>query len=201
MKNKFLKSVLNSTLALAFFTGLLFFLGYAYDVSHLGRLHLTQSEYLPSSYLEIARPFDLVFYRLGAAHRLWKILAAVAALVALGGILSVAWPLFQRSLQRITTFLGRIQPGFYILTATIGYIALVNWLIAYGWTTGQSEIDMIPDYPDWTITLNDGQTIPCRHVTASDHCYVVIFRDGSNTMIRTIPRDSVSKIECNQNSY
>ena len=203
MKNKFLNSILNSTLALAFFTALLYFLGYAYDVSHLGRLHLPLTEYLPPSYLEVARPFYLVFYKALPAFRLWKILAVVAALVAVAGILSVSWPFFQRSLHRITTFLRGIPLGFYILTATIGYIALVTWLIAYGWTTAPREIDLIAvkNYPDWTITLKGEQSIRCRFVTASDHCYVVIFSDGSNTMVRTIPRDSVSKIECDQSIY
>src|SRR5262249_25105350 len=146
---------------------------------------------LPPSYLEVARPFYLVFYKALPAFRLWKILAAVAALVALAGILWVTWPFFQRSLHRMATFLRRIPVGFYILTATIGYIALFTWLIAYGWTTAQSEIDLIAtkDYPDLTITVKGESSIRCRFVTASNNCYVVIWNDGSNTVVRTILRD------------
>ncbi len=196
MKSKFL----NSTLALAFFSALLYMIGYAYDVSHLGRLHLPLTEYLPPTYLEVARPFYLVLYKAKAA---WRIFAAVAALLAVAGILSATWPPFQRNLHRLTTFLRRIPGGFYLLTAAIGYIALTNWVVNYGWTTAQREIDMIAvkHYPDWTITLKGEQSIRCRFVTASDHSYVVIFDDGSNTIVRTIPRDSVSKIEYDESIY
>jgi hypothetical protein len=199
MKNKFL----NSTLALAFFTALFFFLGYAYDVSYLGRLHLSLSEYLPTTNYEIARPFYLLLYKQLPAQHFWKIFVAIAALVAVAGILSVTWPPFQHNLHRVTTFLRRIPLGFYLLTATIGYIALVTWLINYGWTSAQREIDMIANYnyPDWTITLKGEPSIKGRGVTTSNCCYVVIVNDGSKTFVRTIPRDSVSKIEYDKEIY
>ncbi len=196
MKTKFL----NSTLALAFFSALLYMIGYAYDVSHLTRLHLPLTEYLPPTYLEVARPFYLVLVKAKAP---WRVFGAVGALVAVVGILLASWPRFQRNLHRITTFLRRIPLGFYILTAAIGYITLCNWVVNFGWTTAEREIDIIAskDYPDWTITLKDEQSIRCRYVTASDRCYAVVFRDGPNTIVRTIPRDSVLKIEYNQSIY
>jgi len=199
MKNTFL----NSALALAFFTALLYFIGYCYDVSHLGRLHLPLSEYLPPTYLEIARPFYLVLYKqmLG-----WKGFAVAAALLAVAGILSATWPPFQRNHHRITTFLRRIPLPFYIITATLGYISLAVWFVKYGWTTAENEIKLIAadpkdPYTDWTITLKDEheRSIKGHFVTASADCYVVICSDGSNTIVRTIPRDSVSKIEYDKN--
>jgi hypothetical protein len=197
MKNAFL----NSTLALACFSGLLYMIGYAYDASHLSRLHQPLTEYLPPTNLEIARPVQLALIMGQRAS--WPVFGAAAVLVAVAGVFSASWPPFQRNLHRITTFLRRIPLGFYILTAALGYFALTKWVVNYGWTTAEREIDMIANkhYPDWTITLKDGQRIQCRHVTASDHCYLVIFQDGSNTIVRTIPRDSVSKIEYDTNIY
>ena len=58
MRSKFL----DSTLALAFFSALLFTIGHAYDYAYLGCLHLPFNEFLPPSYLEIARPFDMLFF-------------------------------------------------------------------------------------------------------------------------------------------
>ena len=196
MKTKFL----DSTLALAFFSALLYMIGYAYDVSYLTRLHLPLTEYLPPTYLEIVRPFYLVLVK---AKTHWLGFGAIGAVVAVVGILSASWPPFKHNLDRITTFLRRIPLGFYILTAAIGFITLSNWVVNFGWTSAEREIDMIAikDYPDWTITFKDKQSIRCHYVTASDRCYAVILRDGSNTIVRTIPRDSVSKIEYDQSIY
>jgi hypothetical protein len=190
MKTKFL----DSTLALAILSALLYMIGYAYDVSYLTRLHLPLTEYLPPTYLEIVRPFYLVLVK---AQTHWRGFGVIGAIVAGVGILLASLPFFQRKLNRITTFLRRIPLGFYILTAAIGFITLTKWVVNFGWTSAEREINIIADsdYTDWTITLTDGQTIRCHYVTASDRCYAVILRDGSNTIVRTIPRDSVSKIE------
>jgi len=155
-------------------------LGYAYDVSYLTRLHLSLTEYLPPTNLEVARPFYLAFVKVQVP---WRIFAALGVLVAIVGILSASWPPFQRNLHRITTFLRRIPFGFYILTAAIGYITLIRWIVNLGWTTADRDIDIIAskNYPDWTITLKGEPSLRCRYVRASDCCYVVICRDGSNT--------------------
>src|SRR5437016_14379270 len=108
---------LNSTLALAFLSALLYMIGYAYDVSFLTRLHLPLSEYLPPTYLEIARPFYLVLVK---GKTLWLGFGIVGVLVAGVGILSAFSPPFKRILDRIATLLQRIPLGFYMLTAAIG---------------------------------------------------------------------------------
>ena len=196
MKLKFL----NSTLALAIVSALLYMIGYAYDVSYLTRLHLPLTEYLPPTYLEIARPFYLVLVK-GKAS--WRLFAGVGALIAVIGILSASSPPFHRNLRRIATFLQRIPLGFYVLTAVMGYITLTNWVVNFGWTSADRDIDIIAvsDYPDWTVTLKDEASIRCHYVRASDCCYVVIWRDGSNTTVRTIPRELVSKIEYDKSIY
>ncbi|SRR6266436_3401717 len=132
MKNRFL----NSTLALAFFSALLYMIGYAYDVSYLTRLHLSLTEYLPPTYLEVARPFYLAFVK---GQVPWRVFGAIGVLVAIVGILSASWPPFQRNLHRITTFPRRIPLGFYILTAAIGYITLTRWVVNFGWTTADRD--------------------------------------------------------------
>ena len=76
MKTKFL----DSTLALAFFSALLYMIGYAYDVSYLTRLHLPLTEYLPPTYLEIVRPFYLVLVK---AKTHWLGFGAIGAAVGL----------------------------------------------------------------------------------------------------------------------
>jgi hypothetical protein len=190
---------LNSTLALAFLSALLFMIGYAYDVSYISRLHLPLTEYLPPTYLEIARPFYLVLVDWQFD---WRVFAALGLLVAAFGILSAFWPPFKRIRDRIATFVRRVPVGFYILVATLGFLTLANWLVNYGNTKAQSDIDIIAlkNWPDWKITLKDGTLIPCHYATASDHSYAVVRSNGpgSPTFVQTIPKDSVSTVEYDQ---
>jgi hypothetical protein len=188
MKSKFL----DSTLALALFSALLFTLGHAYDAAYLSRLHLPLNEYLPPSYLEIARPFDIVFLVLQSK---WKYFLAFSALIAVICVVWTLWPRFRRWLASIVTFLRRIPLAAYLLIATFGFIALSNWITNFGWTQADNCIVLgkMP-YPDWVITLKDKdkQEIHCRLTgTSSDGCYVVVLGSGE---VETIPKDSVLKI-------
>ncbi|HSS17220.1 MAG TPA: hypothetical protein VLQ29_09595 [Candidatus Dormibacteraeota bacterium] len=114
--------------------------------------------------------------------------------------MSASSPPFKRILDRIATFLQRIPLGFYILTAAIGFITLCNWVVNFGWTSAEREIEIIAksDYRDWTITLKDGEVIQCHYVISSDRCYAVVLRNGSITFVQTIPKDSVSMVEYDQ---
>lgn len=194
MKSKFL----DSTLALAFFSALLFTIGHAYDVAYLSRLHLPLNEYLPPSYLEIARPFDIVFVVL---HSDYQYFLAFSALIAVVYVVLALWPRFRRWLASIATFLRRIPLAAYLLMAAFGFIALSNWITKFGWTQASRCID-IANYTDWVITLKDYQNVRCRLAAASsDCCYVVVLRSGPNTIVQTIPKDSVSKIEYDPTIY
>jgi hypothetical protein len=188
---------LNSTLALAFLSALLFMIGYAYDVSYITRLHLPLTEYLPPTYLEIARPFYLVLV-LGQTY--WWVFGAVGLLVAGVGILAASWPPFKRILGRIATFMRRIPVGFYVLTAVLGFLALTNWLVNFGDTRAQRDINIIAinKWPDWKITLKDGTLIQCHFATSSERSYAVVLSSGDITFVQTIPKDLVSTVEYDQ---
>ena len=195
MKSKFL----DSTLALALFSALLFTLGHAYDAAYLSRLHLPLNEYLPPSYLEIARPFDIVFLVLQAK---WKYFLAFSALIAVVCVVWTLWARFRRWLASIVTFLQRIPLAAYLLVATCGFIALSNWFTNFGWTQADNCIELgKKPYPDWVITLKDKdkQEIRCRLTGASsDCCYVVVLGSGE---VETIPKDSVSEISYDSTIY
>ena len=178
--------------ALALFSALLFTLGHAYDAAYLSRLHLPLNEYLPPTYLEIARPFDIVFLVLQAK---WKNFLALSALIAVICVVWTLWPRFRRWLASIVTLLRRIPLAAYLLIATFGFIALSNWITNFGWTQADKCIALgkMP-YPDWVITLKDKdkQEIHCRLTgTSSGGCYVVVLGSGE---VETVPKDSVLKI-------
>jgi hypothetical protein len=192
MKSKFL----DSTLALAVLSALLFAIGHGYDAAYLSRLHLPLNEYLPSSYLEIARPFDIVFIVLQTN---WKhfltFTVLIAVVTAVGSVVWALWPPFRIWLASIVTFLRRIPVVAYLVIAMCGFIALSNWITNFGWTQADKciEIGKMP-YPDWVITLKDKekQQIRCRLTgTSSECCYVVVLGNGE---VKTIPKDSVSEI-------
>jgi hypothetical protein len=189
MKSKFL----DSTLALALVSALLFTLGHAYDAAYLSRLHLPLNEYLPPSYLEIARPFDIVFLVLQAK---WKYFLALSALTAVICVVWTLWPRFRRWLASIVTLLRRLPLAAYLLIAMFGFIALSNWITNFGWTQADKCIALgkMP-YPDWVITLRDKdqQEIHCRLTgTSSGGCYVVVLGSGE---VETVPKDSVLRIK------
>jgi len=196
MKSKFL----DSTLAVAFFSALLFTIGHGYDAAYLSRLHLPLNEYLPPSYLEIARPFDIVFLVLHTRWMQWICLSAFTALIAVVCVVWTLWPRFRRWLASIVTFLQRIPLAAYLTIATLGFIALGKWITNYGWTQADRCI-VLGTYPDWVITLKDKdkQEIHCRlTATSSSACYVVVLGNGE---VETIPRDSVLKINYDPTIY
>jgi hypothetical protein len=195
MKSKFL----DSTLALAFFSALLFTIGHGYDAAYLSRLHLPLNEYLPPSYLEIARPFDIVFIVL---HTKWQGFLAFIALIAVVCVVWTVSPRFRRRLASIVRFLRRIPLAAYLAIATLGFIALGKWITNFGWTQAENCIELgKKPYPDWVITLKDKdkQEIRCRLTgISSDRCYVVVLGSGE---VETIPKDSVLEISYDPTIY
>jgi hypothetical protein len=91
-------------------------------------------------------------------------------------------------------FLGRIPLVAYVVIGAFAFIALSNWATKFGWTQASNAIK-IADYPDWLITLNNEQKMRCRLLAASPERYVVVCRNGADTIVQTIPRSAVSRID------
>jgi len=187
MTSKFL----DSTLALAFFSALLFTIGHAYDYAYLGCLHLPFNEFLPPSYLEIARPFDMLFF---VRHSNYWHFVVFGSLIAAACVVWALWPRLRHWLAPIGRFLGRIPLVAYVVIGAFAFIALSNWATKFGWTQASNALNIV-DSPDWVITLKDGQKMRCRFLTASPERYAVVCRVGADSTVQTIPRDAVSRID------